>query len=224
MASRPVGPVTMKFMVRDPGASRTPLADRAYTVIQDQLIMLDIRPHAAIVEGELAEQLGVGRTPVREALKRLEAERLVVSYPRRGTFATGVDVEDLGHISEIRAHLEPVAAVSLRRVVRTHSVVHELPTAVSVRGFAAIGIDGDRQAARGMVRSMLVQLCTFHGPDQVQVALVCGPDTAHGHRPGEERHPCGGGIAPVVPTGATDRRQGGCAEPRYAGPREHAFP
>ena len=92
MASRPAGPVTMKFMVRDPAASSTPLADRAYAVIQDQLIMLDIPPHAAIVEGELAEQLGVGRTPVREALKRLEVERLVVSYPRRGTFATGVDV------------------------------------------------------------------------------------------------------------------------------------
>jgi DNA-binding GntR family transcriptional regulator len=100
----------MKFMVGDPAASNTPLADRAYAVIQDQLIMLDIAPHAAIVEGEWAEQLGVGRTPVREALKRLEAERLVVSYPRRGTFATGVDVADLGHISEIRAHLEPVAA------------------------------------------------------------------------------------------------------------------
>ena len=67
MASRPVGPVTMKFMVRDPTASSTPLADRAYTAIQDQLIMLDIPPHAAIVEGAWAEQLGVGRTPVREA-------------------------------------------------------------------------------------------------------------------------------------------------------------
>ena len=100
----------MKFMVRDSAASSTPLADRAYTTILDRLIMLDIPPHAAIVEGELAEQLGVGRTPVREALKRLEVERLVVSYPRRGTFATGVDVADLGHISEIRAHLEPVAA------------------------------------------------------------------------------------------------------------------
>ena len=100
----------MKSMVRDPAVSSTPLADRAYTTILDRLIMLDIPPHAAIVEGVLAEQLGVGRTPVREALKRLEAERLVVSYPRRGTFATGVDVADLGHISEIRTHLEPVAA------------------------------------------------------------------------------------------------------------------
>ncbi|MFC9790905.1 type VII secretion protein EccCa [Rhodococcus sp. NPDC127528] len=74
--------------------------------------------------------------------------------------------------------LEPVAAVSLRRFVRTHSVVHELPTAVSLRGFAAIGLEGDRSSARDLARSMLVQLCTFHGPDQVQVAVVCGPDTA----------------------------------------------
>ncbi|TQF68865.1 type VII secretion protein EccCa [Rhodococcus spelaei] len=74
--------------------------------------------------------------------------------------------------------LEPVAAVSLRRFVRTHSVVHELPTAVSLRGFAAVGLEGDRAVARDLVRSMLVQLCTFHGPDQVQIAVVCGPDTA----------------------------------------------
>ena len=92
----------------DPAAMS--LADRAYVAIQDRLIMLDIRPNEAIVESDLAAQLGVGRTPVREALKRLEADRLVVSFPRRGTFATGVDVADLRHISQIRVHLEPVAA------------------------------------------------------------------------------------------------------------------
>src|SRR5215210_2266464 len=85
-------------------------ADQAYLVIQDKLIMLDIRPNDAIVESELAAELKLGRTPVREALKRLEADRLVVSFPRRGTFATGVDVADLRHISEIRVNLEPVAA------------------------------------------------------------------------------------------------------------------
>lgn len=73
--------------------------------------------------------------------------------------------------------LEPVSAVSLRRFVRTHSVVADLPTAVSMRGFAAISVDGDRSDARGLVRAMLVQLCSFHGPDHVQVAVVCGPDT-----------------------------------------------
>ncbi len=74
--------------------------------------------------------------------------------------------------------LEPVAAVSLRRFVRAHSVVPALPTAVSLRGFASIGVDGDRDAARSLVRAMLAQMCTFHGPDILQVAIVCGPDTA----------------------------------------------
>ena len=85
-------------------------ADQAYLVIRDKLIMLDIRPSEAIVESDLAAQLKLGRTPVREALKRLEADHLVVSFPRRGTFATGVDVADLRHISQIRVNLEPVAA------------------------------------------------------------------------------------------------------------------
>jgi DNA-binding GntR family transcriptional regulator len=86
------------------------LADRAYIAIRDQLIMLDIRPSEPIDDDVLAKSLGMGRTPVREALKRLEGDRLVVSYPRRGTFATGMDIADLAHISEIRVQLEPLAA------------------------------------------------------------------------------------------------------------------
>jgi DNA-binding GntR family transcriptional regulator len=92
----------------DPAAAS--LADRAYVAIRDQLLMLDIRPNEPIDDDALARDLGVGRTPVREALKRLEGDRLVVSFPRRGTFATGVDITDLAHISEIRVQLEPLAA------------------------------------------------------------------------------------------------------------------
>ncbi|MER7012197.1 GntR family transcriptional regulator [Saccharopolyspora sp. NPDC000359] len=88
----------------------TSLAERAYAAIQDQLIMLDIPPLAPIDDVALSESLGIGRTPVREALKRLEVDRLVISYPRRGTFATGVDITDLAYISEIRVQLEPLAA------------------------------------------------------------------------------------------------------------------
>lgn len=86
------------------------LADQAYVAIRDQLIMLDIRPNEPIDDDALARSLGVGRTPVREALKRLEVDRLVVSFPRRGTFASGMDIADLAHISEIRVQLEPLAA------------------------------------------------------------------------------------------------------------------
>lgn len=94
----------------DLNAAPASLADRAYLAVRDQLIMLDIQPGEPIDDDELAKALGVGRTPVREALKRLEGDRLVVSFPRRGTFATGMDIADLAHISEIRVQLEPLAA------------------------------------------------------------------------------------------------------------------
>ncbi|GLZ48809.1 GntR family transcriptional regulator [Actinomycetospora sp. NBRC 106375] len=86
------------------------LSERAYAAIQDKLIMLEIPPMAPIDEVALVESLEVGRTPVREALKRLESDRLVISYPRRGTFATAVDITDLAYISDIRVQLEPLAA------------------------------------------------------------------------------------------------------------------
>ena len=86
------------------------LADRAYLTLRDRLITLQIRPGEPIDDGQIARELGVGRTPVREALKRLENDRLVIAYPRRGTFATSVDITDLAHINEIRLQLEPLAA------------------------------------------------------------------------------------------------------------------
>jgi DNA-binding GntR family transcriptional regulator len=86
------------------------LADKAYAAIRDMLIMLDIRPNEPLDDDAIAAQLEMGKTPVREAIKRLEVDRLIVTYPRRGTFATGVDITDLAHISEVRNLLEPLAA------------------------------------------------------------------------------------------------------------------
>ncbi|WP_369974209.1 type VII secretion protein EccCa [Mycobacterium sp. 3519A] len=75
--------------------------------------------------------------------------------------------------------LEPVSTIALRRFVSTHSVVHALPTAVSLRSFSAVRFDGDRDLARQMVRSMLLELCVFHGPDHLQIAIVTAdPDAA----------------------------------------------
>lgn len=90
--------------------SPSSLADQAYIALRDQLIMLEIPPLAPIDDEGLSARLGLGRTPVREALKRLETERLVISYPRRGTFATAVDISDLTDVCEIRLALEPLAA------------------------------------------------------------------------------------------------------------------
>ncbi|MCM6776133.1 type VII secretion protein EccCa [Nocardia sp. CDC159] len=88
--------------------------------------------------------------------------------------ATRLVAPETGPVEE----LEPIAAVSLRRFVRTHSTVPDLPTAVAVKGFATIQLNGDRTQARDMTRAMLLQLCMFQAPDQVLVAVVCGADTS----------------------------------------------
>ncbi|MPY76931.1 MAG: FCD domain-containing protein [Actinophytocola sp.] len=86
------------------------LAEQAYRVLRDRLVMLDIKPGEPINEDQLSSELGCGRTPIREALKRLTSDRLVAAFPRRGTFATDVNIADLAHISEVRRALEPPAA------------------------------------------------------------------------------------------------------------------
>ena len=99
----------MNARVNDVPASAS-LTEQAYAVLRDRLVMLEIKPGEPINEDRLRTELGVGRTPIREALKRLEQERLVVAFPRRGTFATDVNISDLSHISEVRRTLEPLAA------------------------------------------------------------------------------------------------------------------
>jgi len=88
----------------------TSLADKAYHEIRGLIVSLELAPGAVIDERELIERLKIGRTPVREALRRLAHERLVEVYPRRGMFVTGVDVRELARLSEVRELLEPEAA------------------------------------------------------------------------------------------------------------------
>lgn len=85
-------------------------AEYAVDAIRDRLIVLDLAPGTPINDERLGHELGIGRTPVREALKRLEQEHLVTVYPRRGTFVSPVDLTDLGAVTEIRERLEPLAA------------------------------------------------------------------------------------------------------------------
>ena len=98
---------TRVLQPHDAGVS---LADKAYHAIRELIVTLELAPGAVIDERALIERLSIGRTPVREALRRLAQERLVEVYPRRGMFVTGVDVRELARISEVRAALEPEAA------------------------------------------------------------------------------------------------------------------
>jgi DNA-binding GntR family transcriptional regulator len=99
-----------------PGAILSPrgdagsYADRAYYAIRELIVTLELPPGAVVREPELTDRLGIGRTPVREALRRLAQERLIEVFPRRGMFVTKVDVRDLARLCEVRAVLEPEAA------------------------------------------------------------------------------------------------------------------
>lgn len=86
------------------------LTEKAYRELRSRLISLEIPPGSPLNEEALLRDLGVGRTPIREALKRLETDHLVVTYPKRGTFATTVELTDLANLIEVREVLEPRAA------------------------------------------------------------------------------------------------------------------
>ena len=92
------------------GSPRGLLADRAYRALRDRLVTLRIPPGAPIDEDAIGRELKMGRTPVREAIKRLALENLVTVFPRRGTFASEINITDLADISDVRAQLEGHAA------------------------------------------------------------------------------------------------------------------
>jgi DNA-binding GntR family transcriptional regulator len=93
-----------------PPAPRELLADRAYAELRDRIVTLRIAPGEPIDEDALGVELGIGRTPVREAIKRLALENLVTVFPRRGTFASEINITDLADISDVRVQLEGHAA------------------------------------------------------------------------------------------------------------------
>jgi DNA-binding GntR family transcriptional regulator len=103
--------------------SRELLADRAYAELRDRIVTLRILPGSPIDEDLLGQELGMGRTPVREAIKRLALENLVTVFPRRGTFASEINITDLAHISDVRAQLEGHAAYrAAERITDAHRV------------------------------------------------------------------------------------------------------
>ncbi len=75
---------------------------KAYHLIKEKIITLELTPSSVIDEQALMKELGLGRTPIREALQRLSAEGLVNIVPRRGMFVTDISITDLQKIFEVR--------------------------------------------------------------------------------------------------------------------------
>jgi DNA-binding GntR family transcriptional regulator len=91
-----------------PGRER--LVDQAYRQIRDAIVAVRLQPGAPLDEKALSASLGLGLTPIRDALKRLTLEKLAVAYPRRGTFVSRINIADEARLTEIRVELEGLAA------------------------------------------------------------------------------------------------------------------
>jgi DNA-binding GntR family transcriptional regulator len=92
------------------GTEPESLGQQAYMALRQKIVRLDFAPGDVLREDELQTTLGLGRTPIREALQRLQREHFVTVIPRRGMFVSGIEVSELSMLFETRAVLEPYAA------------------------------------------------------------------------------------------------------------------
>ena len=87
-----------------------PLRDVVFEHLRNSILNGDLKPWERLMEVQLAEQLGVSRTPVREAIRKLELEGLVVMVARKGAYVADVSVKDILDVLEVRSVLEGLAA------------------------------------------------------------------------------------------------------------------
>jgi DNA-binding GntR family transcriptional regulator len=90
-----------------PGES---LSNKAYRLIEEMIITLELSPGSNVTEKDLSERLSIGRTPIREALQRLAIERLVVAVPRHGILVTEINIPEHLALLETRRVLDRLIA------------------------------------------------------------------------------------------------------------------
>jgi len=87
-----------------------PLREIVFQALREAIISGELKPGERLMEVQLAEEMGVSRTPVREAIRKLELEGLVVMVPRKGAYVAGLSMKDAADVFEVRQSLEGLAA------------------------------------------------------------------------------------------------------------------
>jgi DNA-binding GntR family transcriptional regulator len=108
------------------------LTEQAYTLLEEMVVRLELAPGSAVSEAMLSSRLGIGRTPIREALQRLARERLVRILPRRGVIVSEIDVKSQLRLLEVRREIERLMA---RAAARRASADERGQFATLARGF-----------------------------------------------------------------------------------------
>jgi GntR family transcriptional regulator, rspAB operon transcriptional repressor len=97
-------------MLAEAAAVEGKASERAYGLLRQMIVSMKLEPGAPIDEKRMSLLLGLGRTPVREALLKLADQKLVEIMPRKGTFVAPIRLQDLRAVEEVRWHLESLAA------------------------------------------------------------------------------------------------------------------
>ena len=87
-----------------------PLREIVFETLRGAIIDGTLKPGERLMEVQLADDMGVSRTPVREAIRKLELEGLVLMIPRKGAYVSGISSKDIADVFEVRASLESLAA------------------------------------------------------------------------------------------------------------------
>jgi DNA-binding GntR family transcriptional regulator len=87
-----------------------PLRELVFESLREAIIGVKLAPGERLMEIQMAEEMGVSRTPVREAIRKLELEGLVLMIPRKGAYVAGLSLKDIADVFEIRGALEGLAA------------------------------------------------------------------------------------------------------------------
>lgn len=129
------------------------LAERAYMRLREEIIRAELQPGTLLRDEDLMTRMGIGRTPVREAVQRLHSDGFVTILPRRGTLVSEINITDLAAIYEVRKRLESWASqLAAQRVTpqdraAIDELLTELAAITSEQGFGPL-LELDRRVHR----------------------------------------------------------------------------
>ncbi|MFI1181998.1 GntR family transcriptional regulator [Streptomyces sp. NPDC020799] len=134
-----------------------PAADRVYTHLKDAVLHRHYEGGTLLTEGDLAEAVGVSRTPVREALLRLEAEGLIKLYPKKGALVLAVSAQEIADVVETRLLVEKYAAAKAvpaprRLIERLEELLDDMRRQADAGDLAAVSVS-DRAFHAEIVRN-----------------------------------------------------------------------
>ena len=132
--------------------SHRPLREIVYEELKMQILTGKITPGMRMMEVELAESMGVSRTPIREAIKKQEQEGLVTVEPRKGAYASQISVKDMVDILEVRQDMEGLAA---------HMAAYRM-TPKQMKELESISVGYNKAVEEGNMADMIKYDTDFH--------------------------------------------------------------